>query len=61
MSSKNKSPWVTFNGEEIADSQIIIERLTKELDLSKTTEELSPEQTTLVMKLLSTLIDHRNK
>lgn len=27
VGSKGKSPWVTWNGEEIADSQIIIERL----------------------------------
>ena len=26
-----KSPWITFNGEDIADSQVIIETLTRRL------------------------------
>ena len=29
MSEKEKSPWITINGTNIADSQIAIEYLTK--------------------------------
>ncbi len=31
MSPKGKSPWITINGEDIADSQLAIEHLTKVL------------------------------
>ena len=31
MSTKGKSPWMTFNGKDMADSQLCIEHLTKEL------------------------------
>ncbi len=33
MSSKNKSPWITINGEDIADSQLAMEYLAKKFDL----------------------------
>ncbi len=33
MSSKGKMPWITFNGQEIADTQIVIEFLTKKFNL----------------------------
>ena len=41
MSSKGKTPWITYNGVEVADSQFCIEYLNKELsvDLNK---DLSP-------------------
>ena len=37
MSEKEKSPWITINGTNIADSQIAIEYLTKKfsLDINK--------------------------
>ena len=37
MSKKGKSPWVTFNGEDLSDSQFIMEKLAQDLgkDLSK--------------------------
>ncbi|KAJ6640049.1 Failed axon connections like [Pseudolycoriella hygida] len=31
--SKGKTPWITFNGKHIADSQIIMEFLTKKFDV----------------------------
>ena len=33
MSDKNKSPWITINGENITDSQLAIEYLTKKFQL----------------------------
>ncbi len=32
MSSKGKSPWITTNDKDIADSQLVIEHLTKVLN-----------------------------
>ncbi|KAK8747891.1 hypothetical protein OTU49_016213 [Cherax quadricarinatus] len=38
---KGKTPWVTFNGEELADSQLILERLTEHFNLRNSlTKEL---------------------
>jgi len=31
----SKSPWISYNGEEVTDSQLIIEFLTEKLDLAK--------------------------
>lgn len=33
LSSKGKSPWITFNGEDIADSNLCIDFLNKELNV----------------------------
>ncbi len=32
MSSKGKSPWITINGVDVADSQLAIDYLTKNLN-----------------------------
>ena len=34
MSEKKKSPWITINGENVADSQIVVEYLTKKFNLN---------------------------
>ena len=41
MSSKGKSPWMTYNGQEIADSQFCIEFVNKkfEVDLNTSLSE----------------------
>ena len=46
MSAKGKSPWITMNGEDVADSEIAMEHITKVTgkDLDK---DLSPEVSTL--------------
>ena len=43
MSSKKKTPWITYNGEDVADSQICTEYLTSMFgkDLN---EHLTPKQ-----------------
>ena len=41
MSSKGKSPWLTYNGKDIADSQMCIEFLMKEFNVDFNTH-LSP-------------------
>ncbi len=33
MSTKQKSPWITFNGEDVADSQLAMEFLARKLNL----------------------------
>ena len=33
MSEKQKSPWITFNGQNVADSQLAMEFLAKHFDL----------------------------
>jgi len=32
MSPKGKTPWITLNGEDISDSQLIIEALSKKFN-----------------------------
>ncbi len=44
MSSKGKSPWITFNGEDIADSQFSIERILKDLPEANLDAHLSAEE-----------------
>jgi len=43
LSSKGKTPWIAYNGDEIADSQLCINYLREKLNLSMDIH-LSPEQ-----------------
>ncbi len=43
MSVKNKSPWITINGKNVADSQLSIEYLKKELNIDANSH-LSPRE-----------------
>ena len=45
---KGKSPWITLNGQDVADSQIALEHIVQELDL--VTEALTEDQKALVIK-----------
>ncbi|XP_037072547.1 failed axon connections homolog [Pollicipes pollicipes] len=45
MGSKNKSPWITINGEEVQDSELILDYLEKHFNRPLVaTAKLSPEQ-----------------
>ena len=57
MSSKGKTPWITFNGYEIADSQLCLEHLTKVLgkDLSA---HLTDEQRAIEKAMKSVMEDN---
>ncbi|KAG7153743.1 failed axon connections homolog isoform X2 [Homarus americanus] len=50
---KDKTPWVTFNGEELTDSQLVIERFTQHFHLKNT---LTKEQRA-VAKAFTTMMD----
>ena len=43
MGPKGKTPWMTFNEEHIADSQLCIDHLNHELGIDMN-KHLSPEQ-----------------
>lgn len=43
QSYKGKTPWITINGQEVTDSQLCIEYLTKLLDKSQS-KHLTPEE-----------------
>lgn len=43
VSSKNKIPWIEYNGEKVADSQFAIEYLKKKFDVDLD-KDLSPSQ-----------------
>ena len=53
----NKSPWATIDGEDVADSQLVIERLAKimEKDLEK---DLDPKQKGIELATRIMLEDH---
>ena len=57
QSAKGKSPWMTFNGEDIADSQFCIEHLSKTLgkDLSS---HLTSEEKAIARGMRAILEDH---
>ena len=44
MSSKGKTPWMTFNGTDMADSQMCIEHLCEKIEGIDTEKDLSEEQ-----------------
>ena len=44
MSTKGKTPWMTFNGMDIADSQMCIEHLCEKLESADIDRNLSEEQ-----------------
>ena len=54
MSPKKKSPWITYNGVDIGDSQLCIEFLMKEfnVDLSAHLSALEKSQARAYLKLI---------
>ena len=54
MSPKKKSPWITYNGVDIGDSQLCIEFLMKEfnVDLSAHLSALEKSQARAYLKLV---------
>ena len=44
MSAKGKTPWMTFNGIDMADSQMCIEHLCENLESADIERNLSEEQ-----------------
>ena len=44
MSAKGKTPWMTFNGIDMADSQMCIEHLCEKLESADIERNLSEEQ-----------------
>lgn len=57
MSSKGKSPWITINGKDVADSQIAINHLKEELKINPD-KDLTPEQLAIARGLRAILEDH---
>ena len=46
MSPKGKMPWITYNGEDVSDSQFCIEYLSKKLDKDLSSSLTSLEKAT---------------
>ena len=44
FSSKGKTPWMTFNGTDMADSQMCVEHLCETIEGKDTEKDLSDEQ-----------------
>ena len=44
MSVKGKTPWMTFNGMDMADSQMCIEHLCEQVEGADIDRDLSEEQ-----------------
>ena len=53
----SKSPWISYNGDEVTDSQLIIEYLTDKMGLQK---EVRPEDRVVAHGLRAILEDNRN-
>lgn len=54
----SKSPWISYNGDEVTDSQLIVEFLTDKLGLAK--EPVRPEDRVVSHGLRSILEDNLN-
>jgi len=57
MGPKGKSPWITYNGQHIADSQLAIEFLKKKLN-PKVDQKISEEQLAICTTLRLMLENH---
>merc|ERR1712223_1762811 len=55
----SKSPWISYNGDEVTDSQLIIEFLTEKLGLAKA-EAARPEDRVVSRGLRAILEDNLN-
>ena len=44
MGAKGKTPWMTFNGTDMADSQMCIEHLCEKVEGADTERDLGEEQ-----------------
>ncbi|ODM93344.1 hypothetical protein Ocin01_13338 [Orchesella cincta] len=58
MGPHGKMPWVTYNGENIADSQLIIEFLNKEFRVSINASNISKEQLAAARACRIVMEDH---
>lgn len=58
MSDKGKSPWITFNKKDIADSQISLEHLIKQMPEKDISAHLSPEEKAVARGFRAVLEDH---
>ncbi|KAK7080727.1 hypothetical protein SK128_021676 [Halocaridina rubra] len=54
---KGKTPWITLNGEDISDSQLVIETLAKKFD-KNFSRDLSPEQQAVARAFTIMLDEH---
>lgn len=57
FSKKGKTPWITYNGEEIADSQIIQEYLSEKHGINFSSH-LTPEEKAVARGMRAILEDH---
>lgn len=57
IGSKGKSPWMTFNGTDMADSQLCMEHLAKVLDKDMSAH-LSPEEKAVARGMRAIIEDH---
>lgn len=57
-SSKGKTPWITFRGKEVADSQISLEYVLSKLPEKDISAHLSPEQKAIGRSFRVLLEDH---
>ncbi|KAK7030361.1 hypothetical protein SK128_025614, partial [Halocaridina rubra] len=57
MRPKGKSPWIALNGEEIADSQLIMERLGPKYGKNFSTH-LSPDEKVIARSMRIMAEDH---
>ena len=55
--AKGKTPWITFNGENIADSQLIVEHLSRHFDLDMNSH-LSREEKAIARSMRIMIEDH---
>lgn len=58
MSSKGKTPWMTFNGTDMADSQMCIEHLCEKIEGIDTEKDLSEEQKAISRATRIMMEDH---
>lgn len=57
MSSKGKSPWITINGVDVADSQLALEYLGRHFNINLNSH-LSPEEVSISRAMRALLEDH---